>query len=478
MFFVGLSATLISCSSDSPEVFEPPKKVQELGKATLHLTTGDQRKLLNREPELSITELDHRTMPMISLFTDDVKQEIEGFGAALTGSSAYLINQRMNNAQRQELLRDLFSLDGGIGLSYLRMTIGSSDFSLSNYTYNDLAPGETDYELQKFSISKDKQDVVPVFKEILALNPDIHIMGSPWSPPAWMKTNNSLVGGELKKEAFGVYADYFARYIETYHSEGIGIDAISVQNEPLHATAGYPCMYMSSEDQNVFIRDYLGPVLKERDLDTNVILYDHNWDNTHYAISILNDPATKAYVAGSAFHGYGGDVNSMSQVYLAHPDKGLYFTEISGGEWATNFSDNLQWNMRNVFMGTTKNWSKNVLLWNLALDENHGPTNNGCMDCRGVVTINSQTGQFTKNVEYYSLAHFSKFIPSGSKRIGSQTSGDLAGFDHVSFIDPKGKKILVVANDNNASRDFKVIENNRQILYTLPEKSVATVTWD
>ena len=129
-------------------------------------------------------------------------------------------------------------------------------------------------------------------------------------------------------------------------------------------------------------------------------------------------------------------------------------------------------------MGTTKNWSKNVLLWNLALDENHGPTNNGCMDCRGVVTINSQTGQFTKNVEYYTLAHFSKFIPSGSKRIGSQTSGDLAGFDHVSFIDPKGKKILVVANDNNASRDFKVIENNRQILYTLPEKSVATVTWD
>ena len=476
LFIMGILGGMFSCS-EQKEVFDPPKKPGELGKATLYLTTGDQNKLLSREPDLARTEMDNSTLPTINIDVNDLKQEMEGFGAALTGSSAYVLNQKMSSGQRQVLLEDLFSTNG-ISLSYARMTIGASDFSLSDYTYNDLAPNEVDYELKNFSIANDKQDVVPVFKEILTLNPDLHIMGSPWSPPAWMKTNNSLIGGELKKEAYGVYADYFVRFIEAFREEEIPIKAITVQNEHLHANAGYPCMLMSSQDQNTFIRDYLGPVFEERGLNTQIILYDHNWDNTQYAISILNDPMTKKYVVGSAFHGYAGDVNAMSLVHNAHPDRGLYFTEISGGGWATNFSDNLQWNMRNVFMGTTNNWSKNVLLWNLALDENMGPTNNGCQDCRGVVTINSQTGEVTKNVEYYALGHFSKFIPSGSQRVGNHSSGDLSGLVFVSFIRPDGGKVLVISNDSIAGRELKVTESQSQIIYTIPAKSVATLTWD
>lgn len=234
---------------------------------------------------------------------------------------------------------------------------------------------------------------------------------------------------------------------------------------------------MSSQDQNTFIRNYLGPVFEKEGIQTDIIVYDHNWDNTQYPLSILNDPVTKGYVAGSAFHGYSGDVQAMSQVHHAHPDKGLYFTEISGGEWATDFSDNLQWNMRHVFIGSIKNWSKNVLLWNIALDENHGPTNNGCQDCRGVVTINSQTGEVSRNVEYYSLAHFSKFVRPGSYRIGSQASGNFSGIDFVPFLNPEGARVLVIANDNPNVRQLKIVEEDRQMIYSLPAKSVATVIW-
>lgn len=477
--FAGFAIFLgsLSCSSEEPQIYEPPKKQEELGKARVFLTTGDQGKLLSEETALTITTLDNGALSTIQLFPEEKLQQIEGFGAALTGSSAFLIHQKLNHSQRGSLLKELFSKEDGIGLFYLRLTMGASDFSLSNYTYNDLPQGETDYDLDDFSIAKDKQDIVPVLKEILAINQNIRIMGSPWSPPAWMKTNGSLMAGELKREAYGVYAKYFVRYVQAYQQEGISIAAITVQNEPLHATVSYPSMYMSSGDQNVFIRQHLGPAFAAQDINTDIVVYDHNWDNTAYPMDILNDPETKKFVAGSAFHGYGGDVNAMSQVHNAHPDKGIYFTEISGGEWATNFSDNLQWNMRHVFIGTTKNWSKNVLLWNLALDERHGPTNNGCQDCRGVVTIDSQTGEVTRNVEYYSLAHFSKFIPPGSNRISSQSSGNTAGLENVAFLTPEGERVLVLANDNPVSREVKIVEKERQIIYNLPSKSVATIVW-
>ncbi len=475
--FLACVLSLGSCGSDEFTDPGPPKPIEETGKADVWLTTGDKTKLLSHETDVSITVRTATTFPTVELSPEEKLQEIDGFGAALTGSSAYLINQKMTASQRRALLEDLFSPDKGIGISYLRMTIGASDFSLEDFTYDDMPAGQTDFDLNHFSIDKDKTDVIPVFKQILTFFPDLSVMGSPWSPPAWMKTNGSLKGGKLKPEAYDAYARYFVKYIKAYAAEGVPIAAITPQNEPLHFTANYPCMNMPAEDQLAFIRDFLGPAFETDNLDTRIVTYDHNWDNTQYAISILNDPVAKQYVSGSAFHAYGGDVSAMSSVHNAHPDKGLYFTEVSGGAWATNFSDNLQWNMSNIFIGTTRNWSKNVLLWNLALDENSGPTNNGCQDCRGVVTINSSNGSVTRNEEYYSIAHFSKFVRPGAHRISSMTFASSTGLDHVAFVNTDGSTAIVVSNNASEARSFTVAWDEGQFSYHIPAKAVVTLVW-
>jgi glucosylceramidase len=473
-----ISLIFTACDKESTPDPGPPVTPAEVGKAQVWLTTGDQSKLLSREGDISITEAASTTLPLITIETSQKLQEIEGFGAALTGSSAYLINSVMTSGQRQSLVKDLFDPVTGIGINYLRVTIGASDFSLSDYTYDDMPAGETDYTLENFSIAKDQEDVVPVLKSIVAVAPSLKIMGTPWTPPAWMKTNASLKGGKLKAEAYDVYSEYFVKYIEAMENEGITIDAVTVQNEPLYFTANYPCMEMTAEEQRTFIRDHLGPLFQAEGINTKIILYDHNWDNPNYAISILNDTEAKKYVAGSAFHAYAGNVSAMTTVHNAHADKGVYFTEISGGEWATNFSDNLQWNMNNIFIGTTKNWSKTALLWNLALDQNHGPTNNGCQDCRGVVTINSATGSVTRNVEYYSIGHFSKFIRYGAYRVSSSISTPVAGLDHVSFINADGKKVAVVANNDTVAKSFTIKDGEKQFNYSIAGKAVVTLVWE
>jgi glucosylceramidase len=476
---LAIASFVCACRTDEKDPHPgPPKQPEEIGKAQVWLTTGDQSKLLTREADIPVTEIVETLFPTITVDESQKLQEIEGFGAALTGSSAYLINKKMSSAQRLSLLEQLFDPDKGIGITYVRMTIGASDFSLSDYTYDDMPAGETDFELAHFTIEKDREDVVPVFKQILSIAPDIRIMGSPWSPPAWMKTNGSLTGGKLKPEAFDVYARYFVRYIEAYASDGIPVDAVTPQNEPLYFTANYPCMNMPADEQLDFIKNHLGPAFDGAGLRTKIICYDHNWDNTQYPISILNDPAAYQYVSGSAFHAYAGNVSAMNAVHNAHPEKGLYFTEISGGEWATNFSDNLQWNMANIFIGSTKNWSRTALLWNLALDENHGPTNDGCQDCRGVVTIHSASGSVDKNVEYYAIGHFSKFIRPGAFRVVSTPFETGTGLDHVAFINADGSKVLVVSNGDTVAKSFVVKMQDAQITYFIRARSVATIVWD
>ena len=349
VFFV-----LASCKAKvTPVIPDPP--ADEIGVARIWLTMGDKSKLLNYEGDLSIKKTASTDWPVITVDTAARFQVIEGFGAALTGSSAYLLHQKQNASARNETLRRLFDTVNGIGISYLRLTIGASDFSLSDFTYDDLNAGETDFNLQKFSLGKDYDDVIPVLKEILAISPKVRLIGSPWSPPAWMKTNGSMKGGNLKIACYDVYAAYFARYVQDMKNEGITITAITPQNEPLYSTAGYPCMEMQPAEQLAFIKNALGPKFQSAAIQTKIIIYDHNWDNTAFAISILNDAAASAFIAGTAFHAYAGDVSAMSTVHNAHPDKDLYFTEISGGAWATDFSANLMWNMNNIFIGTALN---------------------------------------------------------------------------------------------------------------------------
>ncbi|HLO92013.1 MAG TPA: glycoside hydrolase family 30 beta sandwich domain-containing protein [Lentimicrobium sp.] len=476
IFMVSL-ATILSCDGKDPDPPDGPVIPPDTTGALVYLTKGDQSVLFNKEGLVKIKTSDAGNFPLITIDTAVRYQTIEGYGAALTGSSAYNLNRRMSTGSRNTLLKNLFDPNTGIGISYLRLTMGASDFSLSNFSYDDVPANQTDFDLARFSLSQDTLDVVPIAKEILAINPGITLLGSPWSPPAWMKTSKDMVGGKLRTDCYDVYGNYFVKYIQAMAENGIPIDAITPQNEPLFGTAGYPCMDMQANEQLEFIKSSLGPKLRDAGLNTKIIIYDHNWDRPDYPMTILDDPDARQYVAGSGFHAYGGSVGAMTTVHNAHPDKDLYFTEISGGEWATDFSSNLLWNMSNIFIGTAKNWSKNALLWNLALDEDHGPKNNGCGDCRGVVTINSGSGVVTKNVEYYSLAHFTKFVRPGAVRIFSKVAIGIANVEVVSFQNTDGSKVMVAANYGDTGQVFTIKQNNKYITYTLQGKSVVTIVW-
>lgn len=471
-----LTSSIIACKSKSESTPDTPP-ADTLPKASVWLTQGDQSTLFTELGGLPIRTTSSNSWPVIRVDTTQLFQSIDGFGAALTGSSAYLINKKLNPAQRTQLLEQLFDAEKGIGISYLRLSMGASDFSLSDFTYNDLPAGQTDMNLESFDLGQDHDDLIPVLKEILQINPHIKLMGTPWSPPAWMKTNNSLKGGKLRTEYHDVYARYFVKYIQAMSNEGIHISSVTPQNEPLHFTANYPCMEMQAEEQTEFVKTALGPRLQEAGLSTQIILYDHNWDDVDYGKTILSDPDAYQYVAGTAFHGYAGNVSAMTLLRNAFPEKGIYFTEISGGGWAPDFSDNLMWNMQNIFIGGTNNWAKTALLWNLALDETDGPTNNGCSNCRGVVTINQSTAQVSFNEEYYSLAHFTKFIQANAYRVSVFLPQALTQIEAVAFINPDQSKVIVISNLGSEYKSFGIAQGKNNITYSIPPKAVATIVW-
>ncbi len=395
-------------------------------------------------------------------------QQIDGFGYTLTGGSAMLINT-LPEAAQNELLKELFSTDG-IGVSYLRLSIGASDLSASTFTYNDIATGQTDPNMERFSLEPERRDLLPVLKKIVALMPGIKIMGSPWTAPLWMKTNNSFVGGSLKPEHYAAYAKYFVKYIQQMKAEGITIDAITPQNEPLHG-GNNPSMVMQAAEQADFIKNHLGPAFAAANIKTKIIVYDHNADRPDYPLAILADPEAKKYVDGSAFHLYGGNISALSQVYNAHPDRKIYFTE----QWVGgpgNFQGDLQWHVENLIIGATRNWSSNVLEWNLAADQNYRPyTNGGCNSCLGALTI---AGSVSRNVAYYIIAHASKFVRPGSLRIESNMAGTLL---NVAFKTPDNKKVLIVLNKSTTPETFNIRHNGRYITTTLPNAGVGTYVW-
>jgi glucosylceramidase len=407
----------------------------------------------------------------IEVDTANTYQSIDGFGFAMTGGSAWLIN-KMPVANRDELIKELFSPDSAsIGISYLRVSIGASDLDATVFSYDDMPNGQTDINLTNFSLDKDRSDLIPVLKQVLLNNPGIKILGSPWSAPTWMKSNKGSVGGSLLPEYYDAYARYLVKYIQGMQSEGIPIDAITIQNEPLNPNNN-PSMVMLAAEQATFIKNNLGPAFQVANLMTKIILYDHNCDHPEYPISILNDAAARQFIDGSAFHLYGGDISALSQVHSAFPDKNLYFTE----QWVGgpgDFGPNMRWHIKNLIIGATRNWSKNVLEWNLASDPSYNPhTDGGCTSCEGAVTINGPS--VTRNVSYYIIAHASKFVPAGSVRINSTIISNL---QNVAFLTPQGKKVLIVLNDSELTQSFNIKFKGRTVITSLDSGSVATYIW-
>lgn len=438
------------------------------------VTTPNRLKLLEREAALRFDDSAAADL-IIDVDPMTTYQTMDGFGAAVTGSAAYLI-QSLPTEARRALINELFGTDG-IGLSVVRHTIGASDFSLASTTYNDTPGNVPDFELKHFSVDPDRAHVIPTLQEIRTVAPWVKVFGSPWSAPAWMKQARTLNGSRLRPDPryYQAFADYLARYIQAYAQEGIPISAITVQNEPLHTSLTYPTMRMTASEQREFIKAYLGPTFAREGIATKILVYDHNWDRPDYALAVLNDPEVAQYVDGSAWHCYAGEPEAMSEVHAAHPDKHIYFTECSGGAWSTNFRNNLHWNMTKLMIGATRNWAKTVLLWNLALGPDHGPKNGGCQDCRGVVTIDPETGHIERNVEYYALGHAAKFVRPGAVRIEST---HLPGrLESVAFFNPDGTVALIVLNPQIRPVTFAVRWQGQSFTYTLPAGAVATLTW-
>lgn len=436
----------------------------------LWLTTADQSALFEKQNVSLKFSNSTNSYPTITVDTTRKYQTIEGFGFTLTGGSAYLIN-RLPDDQRSNLLHELFGTDStNIGVSYLRVSIGASDLSRRTFSYDDMPEGETDPDLSEFDLGPDKDTVVPILQEILEINPDIKIMGSPWSAPVWMKTNNSTIGGSLKREYYDVYAQYFVKYIKAMKEYGIEIDAITPQNEPLHG-GNNPSMVMTAEEEATFIKDYLGPAFDAAGIDTKIIIYDHNADRPEYPIKVLSDPEARKYIAGSAFHLYAGDISALSQVHNAFPDKGIYFTEQYTSS-SGSFSGDLSWHVRNLIIGATRNWSRIVLEWNLANNPSYGPhTDGGCTVCKGALTIGST---IDRNVSYYIIAHAAKFVQPGSKRIASNIVGNLL---NVAFKTPTGTKVLIVLNDGDNEQKFNISFDGKIVTPTLGSGAVGTFVW-
>ena len=355
----------------------PPQPV-----AAVWVTTADQKKLLSHEPDVPFSAKGAAGLPTITVDDSAIYQEMVGFGAAITDASALNIN-RLAPARREALLRELFDADSGLGLSFTRLTIGASDFSTRQYSFDDVPPGQRDPKLARFSIEPNRADVLPIVQRALAVNPHLKIMASPWSAPGWMKTSGSLVRGTLWPNAYGPFAQYLLRYVQAYDSLGVPIYAITIQNEPHFEPTNYPGMRLDPSDRARFIRENLGPLFQRQRVSTLILDWDHNWDEPESPLRVLRDSVARRYIAGVAWHCYNGDVSAQSQVHDSFPAKDAYFTECSGGGWAPTFADNLQWNVRTLIIGATRNWAKGVLLWNLALDELDGPHSGGCGNCRG-----------------------------------------------------------------------------------------------
>lgn len=404
-------------------------------------------------------------------------QRMVGFGASITDASAWLIRHRMSAPQRAALLRELFGREGeGVGFDFARLTIGASDFSRRHYSLDDPPGGGPDPDLRHFDIAPNREDVVPVVREALAVNPSLAIMASPWSAPAWMKDSGALVGGTLLPDHYDAFARYLLAYVEAYAAEGIEVFALTVQNEPDHVPDDYPGMRLNAPARARFIGDHLGPLRDARRPALQLFDWDHNWDKPQEPLAVLADPAASRHVAAVAWHCYGGDVATQSVVRDAHPDKDVYMTECSGGDWEPVRSGGLTLQARTLVIGATRHWARGVLFWNLALDQDSGPHAGGCATCRGVVTVDSRSGEVSRTDDYYALAHASRFVRRGAWRIGSTATG--GGIDNVAFENADdGSRVLVVANSNDADRAVAVDDGGRGFAFTMPARSVATFRW-
>ncbi|GIM50811.1 glycoside hydrolase family 30 protein [Capnocytophaga stomatis] len=455
-------------------------------KVTVLISTGNREKNFHRE-EIMLQENKTQISANITLNPSKKHQTVYGFGSAITGSTCYNL-LKMNTEDRKSFLKETFSVSEGLGQSYIRVPIGCSDFSLSEYTCCD-TPGIENFALQE----EDTQYIIPILKEILEINPDIQIIGSPWTPPRWMKVNNlkdlqpynQWTSGHLNPKYYQDYATYFVKWIQAMKSHGIDVQAITIQNEPLNR-GNSASMFMGWEEQLAFIKTALGKTLKDSGLNTKIYLFDHNYNYDNmpkqqgYPTHIYNDEEASKYVTGAAYHNYGGQYSELEKIHHQYPDKELIFTETSIGTWndGRNLSLRLADDMEQIGFGTLNNWCKAVIVWNLMLDENGAPNREGgCKTCFGAVDISTNDYKtITKNSHYYVIGHLSSVIKPDAVRIENQKNTD-QNILCTSFQNTDGSYALVLLNKNAQDTQVVVTDGQKHFSYTVPANAVASFRW-
>jgi glucosylceramidase len=445
-------------------------------------TTADKTKLFETQ---TLLFAEGAASSSIRLNPEKRFQQMEGFGAALTGSSCYNL-LRMRPEERKKLLQETFDRRVGMGWSFIRITVGCSDFSLDEYTYCD-KPGIENFALTVY----ETRDLIPVLKEILAINPNVKILASPWTCPKWMKVNNlkerrphdHWTSGHLNPAYYNDYATYFVKFIQAMKGQGIEIEAITIQNEPLNR-GNSASLFMGWDEQRDFIKQALGPKLKASGLKARIWVFDHNFnydkmsDQQQYPLKIYNDPEAAQYIDGSAWHAYGGEYKELDKIQAAYPAKGIYFAEIAIGEWSYDFAGDLMWASKNVAIGTIQRGCKAVMVWNYMLDDLHAPNRpGGCTNCFGCVDIDSQScSKLDRRSHYYLISHLAKVIHAGSTRV--DLTGDLpANTTAIAVENPNGTYGVFIRAGHDKPLTMCINDGKKSFMINLPPKSLVSAIW-
>ncbi len=482
-------AMMISCGDDNNNYPQPaPTPTPEIptsGDVRVITTTSNRAKDLS-ESWIDFSKTDNMSPSTVRLIPEEEFQTMDGFGAAITGSTCFNL-MRMSPEDRAEFLKTTFSPENGFGFSYVRISIGCSDFSLSEFTCCDKEG------IENFALtSEDTQYVIPILKEILAINPDLKIMGTPWTAPRWMKVNNltdlkpfnSWTSGQLNPKYYADYGEYFVKWIKAMADNGIEIYSVTPQNEPLNR-GNSASMYMGWEEERDFVKNGLGPALKKAGLDTKVYAFDHNYNYDNipseqsYPTKIYGDLEAKEYLAGAAFHNYGGNKDELTVVHNATPGMDLVFTETSIGTWndGKNLGTRLIDDMEQVALGTVNRWCKGVIVWNLMLDEERGPNRpGGCQTCFGAVDINRDYTKLTRNSHYYIIAHMSSVVQPDAVRIGTK-GFTTNGLTYTAFKNPDSSYAVVMSNAKSEDIRLTLDDGTNHFSVTVPARSAVSLTW-
>lgn len=486
---LALSALLFAgCggSGNGPEPATPTTPTAPTTGDVKALTTTDNRSKDLTESFINFSTTDNMSPSTIRLKASEEFQTIDGFGAAITGSTAYNL-LKMQPADRAAFLKQTFSHTEGYGMSYIRICIGCSDFSLSEYTCCDKEG------IENFALTDEETKyVIPVLKEILTYNPELKIMASPWTAPKWMKVNNltdlkpydSWTGGQLNPKYYQDYATYFALWIKAFNKEGIDIYAMTPQNEPLNR-GNSASMFMGWQEQRDFVKTALGPKFKAEGIDTKIYVFDHNYnydnlaDQQGYPTKIYADEEASKYIAGAAYHNYGGNLNELNAIHKANPDKELVFSESTAGDWnnGANLQARLIDDMEQITLGTVNRWCRGAIIWNLMLDSKRGPNRpGGCTTGFGAVDINDDFKTIRRNSFYYIMAQMSAGVKPGAKRIGTE-GFTKNGLTFSAFRNPDNSYALVLSNKNSEDVRATVDDGSHHFPVTVPAKGIVTLSW-